>query len=46
LMTTASIAGSGYFIKALRRGLCRRNLVIPFYEHDLVAELREHSLLR
>jgi uncharacterized protein YbbK (DUF523 family) len=46
LMSTAVNAGSGYFIKALRRGLKHRHLMIPFYEHDLVTELRENSLLR
>jgi predicted secreted protein len=46
LMSTATTAGSGYFIKALRRGLKQRHLVIPFCEHDLVAELRENSLLQ
>lgn len=46
LTATALTAGSGYFIRAIRRGLGRRHLVVPFLEHDLVAELQEHSLLR
>jgi predicted secreted protein len=40
LMASARIAGEGYFIRALRRGLARRGLDIPFQEHDLVAELQ------
>jgi uncharacterized protein YbbK (DUF523 family) len=45
LFGTAATAGSGLFVEALRRGLDRRHLEIPFYEHDLVAELRESSLI-
>src|SRR5215471_1441693 len=40
LMASARIDGEGYFIRALRRGLARRGLAIPFQEHDLAAELQ------
>ncbi len=40
LMTSARIDGEGYFIRALRRGLARRGLTVPFQEHDLAAELQ------
>jgi uncharacterized protein YbbK (DUF523 family) len=40
LMASARIDGEGYFIRALRRGLARRGLTIPFQEHDLAAELQ------
>ncbi|HEV2255266.1 MAG TPA: hypothetical protein VGS06_18955 [Streptosporangiaceae bacterium] len=40
LMASARIDGQGYFIRALRRGLARRGLAIPFQEHDLAAELQ------
>jgi uncharacterized protein YbbK (DUF523 family) len=39
LMASARTGGEGYFIRALRRGLARRGLDIPFAEHDLAAEL-------
>jgi hypothetical protein len=39
-MASARIDGEGYFIRALRRGLARRGLAIPFQEHDLAAELQ------
>lgn len=45
LMGSAITEGSGYFVQAIRRGLERRHLEIPFTEHDLVAELRDHHLL-
>ena len=41
LMASARIDGQGYFIRALRRGLARRGLTIPFQEHDLAAELQD-----
>lgn len=34
------MAGSGSFIGALRRGLGRRRMAVPFFEHDLVGELK------
>jgi uncharacterized protein YbbK (DUF523 family) len=40
LMASARIDGEGYFIRALRLGLARRGLTIPFQEHDLAAELQ------
>jgi predicted secreted protein len=39
LMASARTEGEGYFIGALRRGLARRRLEIPFLEHDLAFEL-------
>src|SRR6516162_5944264 len=39
-MASARTAGVGHFIRALRRGLARPGLDIPFVEHDLAAELR------
>ena len=45
LFSTAATEGSGLFVKALRRGLTHQHLEIPFYEHDLVAELQESFLL-
>lgn len=32
-------AGQGMFIAALRRDLYRRGIVVPFDEHDLIAEI-------
>lgn len=40
LMSSARIAGEGYFVRAVRRGVARRRLNIPFAEHDLAAELQ------
>jgi uncharacterized protein YbbK (DUF523 family) len=39
LMASARTEGEGYFIGAIRRGLARRRLEIPFLEHDLTSEL-------
>jgi predicted secreted protein len=33
-------AGEGLFVRALKHQLKRRNLAVPFLEHDLVAEMR------
>ena len=33
------VAGEGLFIRALKRQLQRRNLHVPFAEHDLIAEM-------
>jgi uncharacterized protein YbbK (DUF523 family) len=41
LMASARIDGAGYFIRALRRGLARRGLTIPFQEHDLAASIQQ-----
>ncbi len=35
----AMVPGRGYYIAALQAELDRRGLEVPFYEHDLVAEL-------
>jgi hypothetical protein len=34
------VAGSGLYIKSLKRQLRRRRLTPPLLEHDLVAEMR------
>lgn len=34
------VAGEGLFIASIRRQLKRRNIEVPFYENDLVAEMR------
>lgn len=44
-MNEAAIAGclregQGVFIEALRRRLRRKHLIIRWYEHDLLAEIR------
>jgi predicted secreted protein len=40
VMAEALHHGRGRFIEAIQRGLARHNLYIPFYEHDLLAEMR------
>ena len=40
LMTSARRPGRGYFVHALQRELSRRQLEVPFFEHDLASELR------
>jgi uncharacterized protein YbbK (DUF523 family) len=34
------VAGAGLFIASIRSQLERKNLEVPFYEHDLVSEMR------
>ncbi len=34
------VAGEGLFIASIHRQLKRRSIEVPFYEHDLVAEMR------
>jgi predicted secreted protein len=40
LLIGCSAAGEGLFIGALRRRLAKRGIDVPFFEHDLVAEMR------
>jgi hypothetical protein len=37
------IAGEGLFVRALKRQLDQRGLTVPFFEHDLVLEMRGRS---
>lgn len=39
-VTACRTAGEGLFVRALKHQLRRRNLAVPFLEHDLVAEMR------
>jgi uncharacterized protein YbbK (DUF523 family) len=39
LMGTARTDGDGLFMRAIRRGLRRRHIEVPFLEHDLAIEL-------
>jgi hypothetical protein len=38
------IAGEGLFMRALRRATRRRGIELPFYEHDLIAELSDQRV--
>ncbi|HTK68111.1 MAG TPA: hypothetical protein VL595_37450 [Pseudonocardia sp.] len=40
LLSSATVAGEGLFVRALRAALRRRGLNPTWFEHDLVAELR------
>ena len=40
LLAAALRQGQGRFVEVLRRELARRKLDVPFYEHDLIAEMR------
>ncbi|TAK09387.1 MAG: hypothetical protein EPO39_02480 [Candidatus Manganitrophaceae bacterium] len=37
--------GPGLFMKAIRRRLARKGLDVKFYEHDLIAEMKDRPLL-
>ncbi len=43
LMGAARREGEGMFVRALRRGLRRRHLDVPFVEYDLAIELQTHQ---